>query len=135
MTDGLFCDNFYSYICEVMQKVSNIIASLFSRKTAALIVFAVFSVASFATLGDGKKKKRSVLLNNKTVVTPGQFSLKSGYQYRGSQLISQQKADNGITLNSLVTYQKGHMTYIVPLKTTVLSQKVKLTVGIPNNSH
>lgn len=113
--------------------VNNISSFLFSRKTAVIVVFAALSLAAFGTLGDGKsKKKPGTLLKNKTAVTPGQFSLKSGYQYRGSQLINQQKEENSITLNSLVTYQKGRMTYIVPLKTTVFTQKVKLSVGVPN---
>lgn len=109
-----------------------ILFRVLTRKTATIVLVAVFSIAAFATLGDGKSKgKKNSLLNNKTAVTPGKFSLKSGYQYRGSQVINQQKTNNFITLNSLVTYQKGHMTYIVPLKTTVLTRKVKVSVGIP----
>lgn len=88
--------------------------------------------AAFASLGDGKSKgKRVSLLNNKTTVTPGKFSLKSGYQYRGSQVINQQKTENIVILNSIVTYQKGNLTYILPLHTTVHTQKVKFSVGVP----
>jgi hypothetical protein len=102
------------------------------RKTAALVLIAAFSVTAFATLGDGKSKgKKSSLLNNKTSVVHGKFSLKSGYQYRGSQIINQQKTNNSITLNSVITYQKGNTTYIVPMKTTVLTRNVKVSVGIP----
>ena len=102
------------------------------RKTATLLLIAVSTVAAFATLGDGKSKKGNAsLLNNKYAVTPGKFSLKSGYQYRGSQIINQSRTDNTITLNSVVTYQKGHMTYLVPVKTVVNTSKVKLSLGIP----
>lgn len=105
---------------------------LLTRKAVTLVLIGISAYAAFATLGDGKSKgKKRSLLNNKTVVTPGKFSLKSGYQYRGSQVINQSKNNNSITLNSVVTYQKGRMTYIVPLKTTVLTQKIKLGVGIP----
>jgi hypothetical protein len=102
------------------------------RKTATLAFIAAFSFAAFATLGDGKSKgKKSSLLNNRTSVVRGKFSLKSGYQYRGSQIINQQKTNSSITLNSVITYQKGNTTVIVPIKTTVLTRHVKVSVGIP----
>ncbi len=101
------------------------------RKVATLTLIAASAMTAFATLGDGKSKgKKASLLNNKTVISPGKFTLKSGYQYRGSQIINQQRANNTVTLNSLVTYQKGNMTYILPVK-TVIPQKVKVSLGIP----
>ncbi len=109
-----------------------IIFRTISRKVATFLLIAVSTVTAFATLGDSKAKgKRVSLINNKSVVTPGRFSLKSGYQYRGSQIINQQRENNTFTLNSLVTYQKGNMTYIVPMKTTVNTQKIKISLGIP----
>ncbi len=106
-----------------------IIKKMLTRKLATLLLVAL-SVAAFATLGDGKSKKRSSLLNSKPAITPGKFSLRSGYQDRGSQIMNQTNDKNAFTRNSLVTYQKGNMTYILPVKTTV-PQKIKLTVGIP----
>lgn len=102
------------------------------RRKAVTLVLVSLAIAAFATLGDGNSKgKKKSILNKKTIVTPGKFSLKSGYQYRGSQVINQQRTDNTITLNSIVTYQRGNMTYIVPLKTQVLTQKIKVGLGIP----
>lgn len=110
-----------------------IFKQVLTRKLATILLVGL-SVAAFATLGDGKSKgKKSSLLNTKPSITPGRFSLKSGYQYRGSQVVSQQVDKNTFTLNSLVTYQKGNMTYILPVK-TVVPQKVKLSVGIPQLS-
>ncbi len=105
---------------------------MLTRKLATLLLIGL-SVAAFATLGDGKAKKKSSLLNSKPTITPGKFSMKSGYQYRGSQIISQQKDKNSFTRNSLVTYQKGNMTYVLPVK-TVVPRKLKLSVGIPQIS-
>lgn len=107
-----------------------ILFRLFTRKAVTLMLIGISAYAAFATLGDGKSKGKKRSLLNRTV-TPGKVSLKSGYQYRGSQVINQSRTNNTITLNSVVTYQKGNMTYIVPLKTTVMTQKVKLGVGIP----
>lgn len=109
-----------------------IFKQMLTRKLATLLLIGL-SVAAFATLGDGKAKKKSSLLNSKPTITPGKFSMKSGYQYRGSQIISQQKDKNSFTRNSLVTYQKGNMTYVLPVK-TIIPQKIKLSIGIPQIS-
>jgi hypothetical protein len=102
---------------------------MLTRKLTTLLLVGL-SFAAFATLGDGKAKKKNSLLNSKPTITPGKFSLKSGYQYRGSQIISQKKDNNSFTRTSLVTYQKGNMTYILPVK-TIIPEKIKLNVGIP----
>ena len=113
-----------------MKNYQNIFKLVLTRKLVTLFLIGL-SVAAFATLGDGKTKgKKSSLLNSKPTITPGKFTLKSGYQYRGSQIINQQTQNNTFTRNSLVTYQKGNMTYILPVK-TVIPQKIKVTVGIP----
>jgi hypothetical protein len=113
-----------------MKNYQTIFKLVLTRKLATLFLIAL-SFAAFATLGDGKSKgKKSSLLNSKPTITPGKFTMKSGYQYRGSQIINQQNQNNTFTRNSLVTYQKGNMTYILPVK-TVIPQKIKVTVGIP----
>ena len=113
-------------------KLNKTFIGLLGKKAAVLILISATALAAFASLGDGKSKGKKVsLLNNKATVTPGKFSLKSGYQYRGSQVINQQKSDNFVTLNSIVTYQKGNLTYILPLHTTVNTKKIKISVGIP----
>lgn len=126
---GWFYDYFCFYICLRMKNSKIIFKQMLTRKLTTLLLIGL-SVAAFATLGDGKAKKKSSLLNSKPTITPGKFSMKSGYQYRGSQIINQQKDKNTFTRNSLVTYQKGNMTYILPVK-TVVQQKIKVTVGIP----
>ena len=114
-----------------MKPLKTIILS-FGKKATVLTLISATAIAAFASLGDNKVKgKNASLLNNRSAVTPGKFSLKSGYQYRGSQIINQQKINDVVTLNSVVTYQKGNLTYILPLKTSVNTQKVKLSVGIP----
>jgi len=107
----------------------------FTGRKFILFCLLISAFAGYASLGDGnsKKKKKASLLNYKPV-TPGKFSLKSGYIYRGNQIINHQKSFNSVSLNSLITYQKGNMTYIVPMKTTVLTGKIKLSAGIPNLS-
>ena len=128
--DGLFYENFCFYICLRMRNSQIILKKLLTRKLTTLLLIGL-SVTAFAIVGDGKSKgKKSSLLSSRPTITPGKFSLRSGYQYRGSQIINQQKDKNSFTRNSLVTYQKGNMTYILPVK-TVIPQKIKITVGIP----
>lgn len=131
--DGWFYEYFCFYICSRMKMYRTIFRQVLTRKLTTLFLIGL-SVAAFATLGDGKSKAKKSLLNSKPTITPGKFSLRSGYQYRGSQVINQQQDKNNFTLNSLVTYQKGHMTYIMPVK-TVIPQRIKVSVGIPQLNH
>ena len=113
-----------------MKNYQNIFKLVLTRKLVTLFLIGL-SVVAFASLGDGKTKgKKNSLLNSRPTVTPGKFTLKSGYQYRGSQIINQQTQNNTFTRNSLVTYQKGNMTYILPVK-TIIPQRIKVTVGVP----
>ena len=113
------------------QPVAHIGKKLISRKLSVLTLLAVSTIAAFATLGDGKVKNnlpRKTLLSNKTT-TAGFFSLKSGYTYRGNQIISNETENKYIRLNTTVTMQKGNTTYIVPLKKKVLLQNVKIDIS------
>lgn len=103
-----------------------ILFKILSRKLAVIILLVVTAVASFATLGDGKSgsgNRKSSLLSDKTITAPGNFSLKSGYNFRGKQVINRQ-AQKYINLNTVVTYQKGRTTYILPIKKKVMLDKV-----------
>ena len=68
------------------------------------------------------------MLTAKLATTPGVFSLRSGYAYRGSQVLNT-SAKKYIRLNTVVTLQKGNSTYIVPLKRKVVLEKVKIQLG------
>ena len=96
---------------------------LLKRKlaTAALVTA---SMAAFATLGEGGKKDKDVFgkYNSKS------FSLRSNYSYRGNNLLNATQPARFIMVNTVVTYQKGNATYILPLKKKVLLDKVKFTL-------
>ena len=101
------------------------------RKVVTILLMASSAIGAFATLGDGKgKDKNKSLLSNQSIsITPGSFTLKSGYNYRGSQIINQE-ASHYIFLNTTITYQKGHTTYIVPLKKKVMLENVHFKIGV-----
>jgi hypothetical protein len=96
------------------------------RKLSVILLLALTAATAFATLGDGKsgttRSKRS-LLSDRNITATGNFSLRSGYAFRGSQVINTQ-SERYINLNTVVTYQKGHTTYILPLKKKVMLNKV-----------
>jgi hypothetical protein len=88
------------------------------RRTAVISALAVCAISAFAVLGDKGKtpKNRSLLSNENFTVVRGSFSLKSNYNFRGSQVINPVQKNEYINLNTVVTYQRGNTTYIVPLK-------------------
>jgi hypothetical protein len=104
------------------------------KKLAGLLLVACTTMGAFATLGDGKKKTENTkkdFLSGKTF-TPGTFSLKSGYTYRGNLVINTNNTTNTtqyVRLNTVVTLQKGNITYTVPLRKNVMLDKVKINIG------
>ncbi|MBD0377558.1 MAG: hypothetical protein ICV51_18260, partial [Flavisolibacter sp.] len=55
------------------------------------------------------------------------FSLKSGFNYRGSTIITPEKQEKFIMLNTVITYEKGNTTYLLPIKRKILLDKVKFS--------
>lgn len=105
---------------------------LLRRKLAVISLMAISAVAAFATLGDGKKSselpRKSNLLSGRTSTT-GNFSLRSGYAYRGNQVFNAGSERRYINLNTTVKLQRGNTTYIVPLKKKVVIANVKIDLG------
>jgi hypothetical protein len=112
----------------------HIVRNMFGKKLAVLFLIAVTSMASFATLGDGNKNAanspRKTLLSNKNVNKQGNFTLRSGYNFRGNQVINTPSTERRfIRLNTVTTIQKGNMTYTLPLKKKIGISNVKIDIG------
>ena len=110
-------------------KKSTELNRLIKRKLATAVLI-MASVVAFATLGDpGKKNQKTGLLsiNKAANYSHKSFSLKSGFNYRGSNIFSIPERSKFIMLNTTITYQKGNDTYILPLKKKVFLDKVKIT--------
>jgi hypothetical protein len=107
------------------------ILSKASIKIGLSLLLVGTAFVAFATLGDGRMKKikpKKSLLSSKPVLTnPGTFSLKSGYSFRGNQVINNTPEVKYINLNTVVTVQQGHTTYILPVK-----KKVSLNLSSQN---
>src|ERR1700712_3625308 len=86
-----------------------------------LTIALLFSIVGIvmADRGIGKKNKNKTILN---IVTPSTiknsigFNLKSGLSYKGSLLNNTEVVGTSIMSTSLISYQKGNITYIIPYK-------------------
>lgn len=104
------------------------IKRLIKRKIATAVLVTA-SVAAFATLGDdGGKKGIKTASSESNVKT---FSLRTPYNYKSNSLFSFPKSQKFIMLNTVVTYQKGNATYILPLKKKVFLNKIKFNPAPP----
>jgi hypothetical protein len=105
-------------------KTSAIISSIIKKKVTTAVLLTA-SIAAFATFGEGGRKDRGhrLLSHKAPYYTAKSFSLKSNYNYRGSQVLTN-CSNRYIILNTNITYQKGNNTYILPLKRKVLLDKV-----------
>ena len=83
------------------------------------------AVLTFASMGGGKKSKTTAVKNDFVPIrTTNGFTLKSDPLYKGSSIISQEKNKNTLVMNSLMTYQKGNTTFIMPYQ-----QKISIPSG------
>jgi len=105
---------------------------ILSRKLAVILLLVISAAGAYATLGDGKSKSglpKSSLLSDRSLLKQGSFSLKSGYSFRGNQVINFNTGKKYIQLNTVVTVQKGNISYIVPLKKKVILNNVKIDIS------
>lgn len=109
------------------------IMRLLGRKLTVILLVTVSAVGAFATLGDGRKKAttrpNSSILSGRTSSNNGFFSLKSGYSYKGSQVLNSTADKKYFSLNTVVTVQRGNTTYTLPLKKKAIIDKVKIELG------
>ena len=101
------------------------------QKTMLLGVATLIVVSTFASLGLGKKKAASAgkrLLSSKVLSYNGNFTLKSGYSFRGNAILDN-STTRVIQLNTDVITKKGNYELSIPLRKTTLVNKVKIQLG------
>ena len=109
-----------------------------SKKLMLSILFTGLAALSFASMaggdGGGNKLRSTTTPSGMNGFTPlkltSDFTLKTGRNYRANSLFNEAKKPatyNYIQLNSLITYQRGNVTYVLPY-----SNKVSVSTGKSN---
>ena len=105
-----------------MKLTATKIKRLIKRKIATAVLVTA-SLAAFATfVDDGGKKGTKISSSEFNART---FFLRTPYNYKSNNLFTPSRPQKFIMLNTVVTYQKGNTTYILPLKKKVLLDKIK----------
>lgn len=93
--------------------------TLIKKLLAVTLLFSVV-IDAWADRGIGRRGKNKTVLN---ITVPSNiknciaFNLKSGLAYKGSLLnTSRPSIGNSIINTTVITYQKGNTTYIIPYK-------------------
>ncbi|MCW3094022.1 MAG: hypothetical protein JWP81_5091 [Ferruginibacter sp.] len=93
----------------------------FTKKLLAVTILFSIVAEAWADRGIGKKGNKTVL----NITAPSNirnsiaFNLKSGLTYKGSLLNTGKNLGSAIVNNSIITYQKGNTTYILPYKNKI----------------
>jgi hypothetical protein len=88
-------------------------------------------VIALASSGGGKKKSSNASLGIIPIKANGTFTLKSKPHYSGSHALGSLNMKNATVYRSLITYQKGNTTFILPSKYRI-SNSSKLSFGTCN---
>ncbi|MDH7461822.1 hypothetical protein QEG73_11055 [Chitinophagaceae bacterium 26-R-25] len=86
----------------------------------ALAICGIQAFAAIGIGGGGKTKEKSIGIDFTPISIANSFTLKGNFSYRGGKIMSEERiAPNVISFNSIVTYQQGNTTYIMPYKSSV----------------
>ena len=98
----------------------NLFMTRFFKTMIITVVLSGFAGVTFADRGAGKRNKLKTLLNintNYSLKNSLSANIKTGLTYKGSLLTgNRQVIGTSVISNSLMTYQKGNITYIIPYK-------------------
>lgn len=96
------------------------------RPIKIILIISLFCVACTYVMADRgifKRKKSKLTLNIKTIgnlKSSVYFNLRSGLNYKGSTILSQENVGQSVFENSIVSYKKGNTVYVLPYKQKVI---------------
>ena len=103
------------------QKLTVMMAAMLAVQVAIAFTGSVSS-----TSGNSAKKEKFTLKNfNRNFKNVSVVSLTNGLSYKGAQVVTQQRNNNGMELKGVMHYEKGNTTYIYPYKHKVNVPKFK----------
>lgn len=98
--------------------------------TIALLLVGVTHLAMASFTGSTDRRSKDIYslknFNRNFYKSVSPFSLRSGFEYKGLQLLSQKKELNGdISYNTMMRFEKGNSTYIYPYAHKIVVPKFK----------
>ena len=116
--------NFIKNVNFVLMKTQKRFFNTFSNTALALITMLFVSVTVFAVDGLVSKSKSSkaAYSNMKKNLS---LNLSAGYTYRDNRSFGFKKSGKDNAFNSIITYQKGNITYILPYKNKTALHRFK----------
>lgn len=112
------------YIC----LLKHIPMNTFTQKLIAItLILSVGGYVAMADKGFGKKSKPKIVLNISSSFIKNSigFNMKSGLVYNGSLLNTNTRFGNSMISSSLITFQKGNTTYIIPYKHKIAMPEIR----------
>jgi hypothetical protein len=103
-----------------------------TRQTGISVLLVIIAGLAFASKGGGGDKKNNPSLKDNFTPIRNGFTLKTGSSYAGSHIFSQEKSNNKLSLNTVITYQKGNTVYILPYKYKVNASSFSSTAPKTN---
>jgi hypothetical protein len=97
--------------------------------SASLVAIVGLAVASKGGGGDKGKSNTTLKTNFVPIRTTAGFTLKAGPTFMGSTITSTEKTPEYVSFQTLITYQHGNSTFIMPR-----ALKVNSSVFMHNNS-
>lgn len=104
------------------------IKKLIVAATLALSVHVAVASISFSGIADDKNKGNKYSLKNLSFLSHRTLSLstvKLNLQFKGNDVLTQKATPTGLEVNSLLYYNSGNTTYIMPYKFKVKVPKFK----------
>ena len=99
-----------------MEKIFTLKLNHMLKKTLVCATMLGIVFFALASSGGGKKKASSSALGVIPITPRTALSLKTKPAYTGSHLLSTTNSCNTTVFRSVVTYQKGNTTYLIPSK-------------------
>ncbi|MDI9365239.1 MAG: hypothetical protein QM541_09830 [Flavobacterium sp.] len=111
------------------------IKKLIVAATLALSVQVALASINFSGIADEKNKVNKYSLKNLSLLSHRTLSLsavKLNLQFKGSDVLTQKITPTGLEINSLLYYNRGNTTYIMPYKFKVKVPKFKTPTATVN---
>lgn len=111
------------------QTISNIKTGFRFIAMSAVVLLVAHTVMAVDGIVVKSKASKSSFSNMKKNLT---LSLNSGFNYKDNRSFGFKKMGSGDQFSSMITYQKGNITYVLPYRNKALIHRFK-TPQKPNN--